>query len=148
MPALQVRDFPMELYGELKAYASQHHRSLAQQTIIAVDEMLRRYRGCEGDGTDLRARGRNGGAISQGSEAFDGGVAPRRATGSLWSDQAKCRRQQLFSSLDALSWEGESPSTEAIVELVNAGRRERDERVFQASSDPFGDAFEDKGALL
>ena len=39
MPALQVRDFPATLYDELKEYAARNHRSIAQQTIIAV-EML------------------------------------------------------------------------------------------------------------
>lgn len=40
MPALQVRDFPATLYDELKEYAARNHRSIAQQTIIAVEEML------------------------------------------------------------------------------------------------------------
>ena len=33
MPALQVRDFPDDLYEQLKAYAASQHRSIAQQTI-------------------------------------------------------------------------------------------------------------------
>ena len=37
MPALQVREFPEELYEELRAYAALHHRSMAQQTVAAVD---------------------------------------------------------------------------------------------------------------
>ena len=40
MPALQVRDFPATLYDELKECAARNHRSIAQQTIIAVEEML------------------------------------------------------------------------------------------------------------
>ena len=40
MPALQVRDFPDELYEQLKAYAASQHRSVAQQTIVAVEQML------------------------------------------------------------------------------------------------------------
>lgn len=40
MPALQVRDFPQELYGELKEFAASNHRSMAQQTIAAVDQMI------------------------------------------------------------------------------------------------------------
>lgn len=41
MPALQVRDFPEELYEELREYAVRNHRSIAQQTIEAVELMLR-----------------------------------------------------------------------------------------------------------
>ena len=40
MPALQVRDFPATLYDELKECAARNHRSIAQQTIIAVEGML------------------------------------------------------------------------------------------------------------
>ena len=36
MPALQVRDFPEDLYEKLKEVAQQEHRSIAQQTIVAV----------------------------------------------------------------------------------------------------------------
>ena len=42
MPALQVRDFPDELYAELKACAEREHRSVAQQMIVAAEEMLAR----------------------------------------------------------------------------------------------------------
>lgn len=41
MPALQVRDFPQELYDQLKESAVEDHRSIAQQTVYAVEEMLR-----------------------------------------------------------------------------------------------------------
>lgn len=37
MPALQVRDFPDALYEDLREYAARHHRSMAQQTVDAVD---------------------------------------------------------------------------------------------------------------
>ena len=40
MPALQVRDFPEDLYEELRAYAQRQHRSIAQQTIVAVQDYL------------------------------------------------------------------------------------------------------------
>ena len=40
MPALQVRDFPEELYEQLREYAAANHRSMAQQTIIAVEQMI------------------------------------------------------------------------------------------------------------
>ncbi len=40
MPALQVRDFPQGLYEELRSYSALHHRSMAQQTVAAVDQML------------------------------------------------------------------------------------------------------------
>lgn len=40
MPALQVRDFPEGLYEDLKNFAEANHRSMSQQVIVAVEEML------------------------------------------------------------------------------------------------------------
>ncbi len=51
MPALQVREFPEELYEELRAYAALHHRSMAQQTVAAVDRMI------HGDAGSERSKG-------------------------------------------------------------------------------------------
>ena len=40
MPALQVRDFPEELYEKLRQDAQREHRSISQQAIVAVSEYL------------------------------------------------------------------------------------------------------------
>lgn len=40
MPALQVRDFPEHLYEELRICAQREYRSIAQQTIVAVQDYL------------------------------------------------------------------------------------------------------------
>ena len=42
MPALQVREFPDDLYEELRAYAAKNHRSIAQQTVACVENELKR----------------------------------------------------------------------------------------------------------
>ncbi|MCL2826441.1 MAG: argininosuccinate lyase [Eggerthellaceae bacterium] len=41
MPALQVRNFPEDLYEQLRVCAQQEHRSIAQQTIVAVQWYLK-----------------------------------------------------------------------------------------------------------
>lgn len=46
MTALQVREFPTELYEELREYAAANHRSMAQQTITAVAQMIHGH--CDG----------------------------------------------------------------------------------------------------
>ncbi len=61
MPALQVRDFPDDLYDELREYATRNHRSIAQQTIACVEDELRRSKGLEenaGAGAGAEAHGR------------------------------------------------------------------------------------------
>ena len=40
MPSVQVKDFPADLYDQLKSYAELNHRSMAQQLIVAAEQML------------------------------------------------------------------------------------------------------------
>lgn len=44
MPALQVRDFPEDLYGELRECANDECRSIANQVIYILRDYLRAYR--------------------------------------------------------------------------------------------------------
>lgn len=44
MPALQVKDFPPDLYEDLRACAAQQDRSISQQTVRILREYLRAYR--------------------------------------------------------------------------------------------------------
>lgn len=44
MPALQVREFPDDLYEELRVFAARHHRSMAQQTVASVEAAIRQER--------------------------------------------------------------------------------------------------------
>lgn len=44
MPALQVKDFPDDLYEELRECAAQECRSVSQQTIYALREFLRMHK--------------------------------------------------------------------------------------------------------
>lgn len=48
MPALQVKDFPSDLYEELRACAAIQGRSISQQTVHVLREYLHAYRhgGC------------------------------------------------------------------------------------------------------
>ena len=68
MPALQVRDCPIEIYEALQARAAKEHRSMAQQTIVALEEHLQNpprqpvrfaeneYAWMDGDAEERRAR--------------------------------------------------------------------------------------------
>ena len=40
MPILQVRDVPQELYEKLRYLAEKEHRSLAQETIVLLNESV------------------------------------------------------------------------------------------------------------
>ena len=133
MPALQVRDFPQDLYDELRDYAERNHRSIAQQTIACVESEIRRSkamaeRGAENGYTEksipaaiheaaMRARsvdpfGWVGAFQVEGEEA-------REARSAKWEELRK-----LFADL-AGRWSGPLPACD---ELAQAVRGERDAR--------------------
>lgn len=124
MPALQVRDFPDELYEQLKAYAASQHRSVAQQTIVAVEQMLEAADAQHyGDGRELYRAVR---PISD----FD--TEEERAARIE-------KRKKLFARIEKLPKfelpEG-SPST---AELIRQGHEERDRRTLGAAG--FDDGY-------
>lgn len=40
MPALQVREFPEDLYAQISYLARREHRSLAQETVVLLKESI------------------------------------------------------------------------------------------------------------
>ena len=109
MPALQVRDFPDDLYEQLKAYAASQHRSIAQQTIVAVEQMLEAADAQHyWDGHDLHR-------LERRPRYFDFDTEAKRAARIE-------KRKELFAEIDKLP-KFDFPDT---VELIRQGREERD----------------------
>lgn len=132
MPALQVRDFPPSLYDELKEYAARNHRSIAQQTIIAVEEMLAAASasGC----AEVRMDGSSpsyaqGAVVSQ--AASEGAVCFGRRESPEAREARKRRRQQLFKMFDEIPWKGSRRTTDEIAALVREGRDEASDRAWR-----------------
>ena len=113
MPALQVRDFPDDLYEQLKAYAASQHRSIAQQTIVAVEQMLEAADAQHyWDGHDLHR-------------------LERRPRYSDFDTEAKRavrieERTELFAESDKLPRLDVPDDFPDTVELIRQGREERD----------------------
>ena len=55
MPTLQVKDFPDDLYEELRECAAQECRSVSQQTIYGLREFLRTHKAYQSVKNDLWA---------------------------------------------------------------------------------------------
>lgn len=110
MPALQVRDFPDELYEQLKAYAASQHRSVAQQTIVAVEQML---------------------AHPEASHCWSGERLYRVVRPQFDFDTEEERaariekRKRLFAEMDKVAWKKPKPTGDEIVAMVREGREER-----------------------
>lgn len=107
MPALQVRDLPQDLYDKLKYRAEREHRSLAQQTIVAIEEHL--------GGEGLPAASNANGLRLINSEA------ERKARIE--------RRRQVFERIDKLPHFEQPEDFPSIVELIHEGREVNDGRL-------------------
>lgn len=112
MPALQVREFPDDLYEQLKKYAASQRRSVAQQTIIAVEDMLRA-------------------AVDDQEHGRQAALRPMYIDFSTEADRAARieKRKALFADFDKIKWTGPMPTGEDIVRLVREGRDERMGRI-------------------
>ena len=133
MPALQVRDFPQDLYDELRVYAERNHRSIAQQTIACVESEIRRSKamaegeaegGCTGIAIPPAIHEAAMGARGVDPFGWAGvfqveGEEAREARSAKWKELRK-----LFADL-AERWNGPLPTCD---ELAQAVRDDRDAR--------------------
>ena len=106
MPALQGRDFPDDLYEQLKAYAASQHRSIAQQTIVAVEQMLE---------------------AADAQHYWDGHDLHRLERRPRYFDfDTEEKRKELFAEIDKLPKFDVPDDFPDTVELIRQGREERD----------------------
>lgn len=107
MPALQVRDLPQDLYDKLKYRAEKEHRSLAQQTIVAIEEHL------GGEGLPSKTT-----------------TSHLRVINSEAERKARIeKRRQVFERIDKLPHFEQPEDFPSIVELIHEGREEEDGRL-------------------
>lgn len=128
MPALQVRDFPDELYERLKVAAARDHRSIAQQTIALVEEGIRR---------------------AETREAFAEPPAWPHPSPSLvdlcfhidTEDELRARKEKRARLIDEIMndpIEGPSLTVEESIEWLHRGIEERTGRILSAMGVCFG----------
>lgn len=122
MPALQVREFPEGLYAKLKDLAALQHRSVAQQTIVAVEQMVD---ACELDVQNQQAKRRVHAVPTQCS------YEPIGNEPDIERENRIEKRKKLFAEFDAVEWIGPKPSADEMVQMVHEGRDERDARVLE-----------------
>lgn len=156
MPALQVRDFPEELYEELRAYAEENHRSIAQQTIACVENELRRNREAAqvrkqatwGTGGVHGARGADGGCDADGiyipASVREAAMRARNVEAFGWMrafqidsrEEREMRREKWemlrkrFADLDE-RWNGPVPTCEEIAQMIREDREDRANRIIE-----------------
>lgn len=122
MPALQVRDFPEDVYEQLRLCAERNHRSIAQQTIVAVEEMLRGENSARGEKQSFLQDRR--------SRYVDYDTEAARIT-------RRERRKALFAEIHALPKFEVPDDFPDASELVRQGHEERDQNIMTAIGAPF-----------
>ena len=127
MPALQVKDFPQDLYDELKACASKEDRSISQQTVHILRDYLRAYR--------QWANRSDWEVVPKSSEAYRP-YYERTMTGRETEEaerQARIeKRKKIFAEIDAFPHVEIPEDFPSPAELVRQGREERDNQIFEA----------------
>lgn len=122
MPALQVKEFPDDLYARLRACAAQEHRSIAQQTLSIIQQYVsakesaaQRVSGSSVDfaGAFSANQGESAGAAAQTLSFFserETRAAQRRAAFERMEKRAPVRMPEEY---------------ETVASLVAASREER-----------------------
>lgn len=135
MPALQVRDFPDDLYAELKSCAAKEDRSISQQTVHILREYLKAYKRLAGRSdwmvvpkAETNVSGLGGGAHSSSKrESYYCDTATEAER------QARIeKRRKIFEEIEAFQHPEIPDDFPSPVELVRQGREERDEQIFAA----------------
>ena len=119
MPALQVREFPAGLYEELREFAAANHRSMAQQTVYAVDAMIHGA----GQGQSDAGGGDSFGGFGLAGNACGGAALP------LWGpakrEERIARKQAILER--ARSWRSrQGASIPEPMEFLEEARAERE----------------------
>ncbi len=119
MPALQVREFPDDLYERLKACAALEHRSIAQQVVALVEEGLNaRSESHYWDGNNLHRLGRASQVID-----FETESACKSRIG---------RREALLAEMGVLPKLGDAGDCPSAAELVKRSRGKRGRHVLES----------------
>lgn len=141
MPALQVRDFPQELYDELRDCAARNHRSIAQQTIVCVEEEIRRSKAVAAQ-KDAGDSSGNSMDVSVPPEVHEAAMRARAVDAFEWAnvfqietEEAREARRARWEELRkrfadlAQRWNAPAPTCEELSQMIREGRDERTDQI-------------------
>ena len=119
MPALQVKDFPSDLYDQLRECAAAQDRSISQQTVHVLREYLRAYR--QGGGSASWV-------VRPVVERPDAVLRTSDRTAETPEERAE-RRRKLFERIDTLPKFEVPDDFPEPAEIVRQMREEHDDRI-------------------
>lgn len=119
MPALQVKDFPSDLYEELRECAATQDRNISQQTVHVLREYLRAYR---------QSGGSPAWVVRPAVEQAEAPVRAKSRAEETPEERIE-RRRKVFAALDALPKVEIPKDFPEPAELVRQMREERDDQL-------------------
>ena len=126
MPPLQVRDMPQELYDSFKHITELEHRSLAQQTIVALEYYLENH--------EIR-----GGKVVEKSAVRPQPFVPFEKDGVTYMvdpnetpEERKARLEALFARIEALPKIELPDDYPSVVDIIREEREARTDRILRA----------------
>ena len=126
MPPLQVRDLPQEIYEPFKQMTELEHRSLAQQTIVALEYYLANHEIQDGKVIE-KGQGRVGLFTP-----FERDGVVFMTDPNAGSAAHRARLQALFDEISELPTPEDPDGSSTVAELIREERDSRAERVLQA----------------
>ena len=126
MPPLQVRDLPNHIYEPFKRMAELEHRSLAQQTIVALEHYLEDHEIVNGKVVDKRA------AAPAPFVPFERDGITYMVDPNETPEQRKARLAELFERIDKLPKLDIPDDFPSVVDMIREMREERTDRILKA----------------
>lgn len=119
MPVLQVKDFPADLYEELRACAVVQDRNISQQTVHIVREYLRAYR---------QAGSSASWVVRPAIDRPDGQLCAKSCVDETPEERIE-RRRKVFEAIDAMPKFEVPDGFPEPAELIQEMREERDDQI-------------------
>ncbi len=126
MPPLQVRDLPQDLYEQFKRITELEHRSLAQQTIVALEYYLENH------------EVRNGKVVEKGPAApapfvpFERDGVTYMVDPNETPEQRRARLDALFERIRSRTLLPVPEGYESIADMLRQEREARTDRILEA----------------
>ena len=127
MPPLQVRDLPQDLYESFKEITELEHRSLAQQTIVALEYYLENHEIRDGKVVERRAA-----QPKQPFVPFERDGVTYMVDPNETPEERKARLTALFDHIKSLPKIELPDDFPSIVEIIREEREARTDRILKA----------------
>lgn len=131
MPPLQVRDMPQQLYDDFKRITELEHRSLAQQTIVALEYYMQNHEIKDGKVVEIeRTPAQPAPFVPFERDGITYMVDPNETP-----EQRKARLEALFEKISKLPKIKLPDGYPSVAEMIREEREARTDRILKAAEE-------------